>query len=97
MSSEDRHVPGQPDIRDHYAPPVAGVGTPVQRQKTYGCRGAGIGGCLVPFVLLMIAAASGDIGGPLFWPIIAFPLGILGMIIGLCFKRAARPRERRRE
>ena len=47
-------------------------------RKTYGCHGAAFGGCLLPFTLLILAAASGDTGGPLFWPILA---GFLGLIL----------------
>lgn len=56
-------------------------------QKTYGCHGAAFGGCLLPTILLFLAAASGDIGGPLFWPILAAFLGLIGMTVGLFVRR----------
>lgn len=40
------------------------------------------GGCLLPSVLFLIAAAQGDTGGPLFWPVLALGLGFLGLILG---------------
>ncbi len=33
--------------------------------------------------LFLIAAASGDVGGPLFWPILCVPLAIVGFVVGL--------------
>ena len=45
--------------------------------------GCGVGGCLLPCVLMLFfAIVYNDIGGPLFWPIIAIPLGALGWAIG---------------
>jgi hypothetical protein len=56
-------------------------------KKPSGCLyafiGAGAGGCLLPAVLLLIAAALGDTGGPLFWPFISIPLALIGLAIGL--------------
>lgn len=51
--------------------------------KHYGCRGAVTGGCLLPVLLFIAAAASGDTGGPLFWPILCVFLGIIGFVVGL--------------
>ena len=72
------------DDPDLYAtpknPPRQGEGMPPA-----GCEplaGCGIGGCLVPFLLMIAAGAGGDMGGPLFWPIIATPLGLIGMALG---------------
>jgi hypothetical protein len=50
---------------------------------SFGCAGAAGGGCLVPMVLFFIAAAMGDVGGPLFWPIICVPLALIGFATGM--------------
>jgi len=45
--------------------------------------GCGVGGCLLPCVLMLFfAIVYNDIGGPLFWPVIAIPLGAIGSAIG---------------
>ena len=49
----------------------------------YALIGAGAGGCLRPALLLGLAAALGDTGGPLFWPLISIPLALIGPAIGL--------------
>jgi hypothetical protein len=46
---------------------------------TLGC------GCLVPLVLFIIAAISGDVGGPLFWPILMVLTGLVGAALGVVF------------
>ncbi len=49
--------------------------------------GCGMGGCLLPILLFLTCAVFlGDTGGPLFWPIIAVPLGILGMVAGFIYR-----------
>lgn len=52
---------------------------------SFGCMGASAGGCLIPMVLFFMAAAGGDAGGPLVWPIIGIPLAVVGCAAGLCF------------
>ena len=49
----------------------------------FGCWGAATGGCLAPIFLFFVAAALGDTGGPLFWPILAVFLGLIGLVLGL--------------
>ena len=44
--------------------------------------GCASGGCLLPVLLFVFAAVSGDMGGPLFWPIAVVFLGIVGAAIG---------------
>lgn len=51
------------------------------------------GGCLLPLILFLICAIQGDTGGPLFWPFIAIPLGLVGMIVGLVIQVARRRKE----
>jgi hypothetical protein len=41
----------------------------------FGCTGGAVGGCLVPFVLMLILG----MGGPLFWPIVSIPLALIGL------------------
>jgi hypothetical protein len=42
------------------------------------------GGCLAPILLFIFGGlVLRDTGGPLFWPIIAVPLGLIGLGIGL--------------
>ena len=53
----------------------------------YASAGCVSGGCLLPFVLCVACGVLfGDIGGPLFWPIIAVPLGMVGMVIGMIIR-----------
>ena len=41
----------------------------------------------MPFILFVICAVVfRDIGGPLFWPIIAVPLGLFGLAIGFALR-----------
>ena len=51
----------------------------------YALVGAAVGGCVLPAILFLIAAALGDTGGPLFWPLISIPLAAVGLAIGLWF------------
>lgn len=51
------------------------------------------GGCLLPLILFVICAFQGDTGGPLFWPFIAIPLGLVGMIVGLVIQVVRRGRD----
>ena len=50
-----------------------------------GCLvGSLSGGCLLPLILFLLCAAIfDDVGGPLFWPFIALPLGFVGGVAGL--------------
>lgn len=52
-------------------------------------RGAIRGGCLVPAVLFVVvcytAGKRGDIGGPLFWPLLALLGAALGYAIGTLY------------
>jgi hypothetical protein len=59
----------------------------------YAFLGAAAGGCLFPLILLLIAAALGDTGGPLFWPIISIPLALIGLALGLWFHSEFRKKE----
>ena len=53
--------------------------------------GCGLGGCLHPTLLFFgCAIFLGDTGGPLFWPIIAVPLGFIGMIGGFIYRSSRR-------
>ncbi len=63
------------------------------RVRNFGCWGAVTGGCLLPVLLFFLAAALGDTGGPLVWPILAFSLGIVGLVIDVIvdgFRRRAK-------
>jgi hypothetical protein len=51
---------------------------------TLGC------GCLVPLILFTIAAISGDVGGPLFWPVLMLFTGSVGSVLGLVFAPAGK-------
>ena len=45
--------------------------------------GCGVGGCLLPILLFLFCViVLKDAGGPLFWPIIAVPLGLIGLGVG---------------
>ena len=55
----------------------------LRRDQAVGCVG---GGCVLPLLLFVWAVfAAGDIGGPLFWPIIAVELGLFGFAVGTAF------------
>ena len=71
-----QHEP-PPEQQDELQPPV----------RNAALIGCGLGGCLAPVVLFLACAVFGDTGGPLFWPIVAVPLGLLGMMIGGLFRR----------
>jgi len=70
------------------SPPANDLLPPKERRRRSGCFyaavGAGTGGCLVPFVLLLFCGfVFHDVGGPLFWPLISVPLGFIGLAVGL--------------
>jgi hypothetical protein len=50
------------------------------------------GGCLVPIVLFLLAALSGDTGGPLIWPMLAIVLGVFGTVVGFIYGIAKKKR-----
>ena len=53
---------------------------------SYALLGGVIGGFLLPLVLFVFAAlVLRDTGGPLFWPLIAIPLGLIGLGVGAWF------------
>ncbi|MDB2687403.1 hypothetical protein N9Y42_09350 [Mariniblastus sp.] len=45
-----------------------------------GLIGCGIGGCVVPFLLMALAGLLGGIGSPVSWLIIAFICGVIEML-----------------
>lgn len=52
----------------------------------FALLGGVIGGCLIPLGLLLFAAlVLRDTGGPLFWPLLAIPLGLIGLAVGAWF------------
>lgn len=68
--------------------------------KTNGWRraapvlGCGVGGCLLPILfLLFCAAVFHDIGGPLFWPMLAMPLAVIGFLVGCGIRAKGRARK----
>ena len=73
-----------------YQPPESGEGNGGNRPgsgKGAPWIGCGLGGCLVPLLLFLACGIFlGDVGGPLFWPFIAAPLGGLGMAIGYAYR-----------
>ena len=51
--------------------------------------GCGVGGCLIPMLLLILSVFlrySGDAGGILFLPFLCISLGSIGLILGLIYK-----------
>ena len=77
---------------DPYAPPESsedvsrGVSEVSNSAPVVGCFS---GGCLLPVILFLgCAHFLGDTGGLLFWPIIAVPLGLLGMTFGFVYRRS---------
>jgi hypothetical protein len=49
----------------------------------FALLGGVIGGFLIPLGLLLLAAlVLRDTGGPLFWVVIAIPLGLVGLLVG---------------
>ena len=59
--------------------------------QTWGRRGCAAGGCILPILLLtgtvLAAHSAADLGGPLFWPILALYGGALGLTVGtICFR-----------
>jgi hypothetical protein len=51
----------------------------------FALLGGVIGGCLIPLGLFFAALMLGDTGGRLFWPLIATPLGLIGVAVGAWF------------
>lgn len=77
-----------------YLPPEHGENQPPieegrkagQAAPLIGCVS---GGCLLPILLFFACAfLLGDTGGPLIWPIVAVPLGIIGLIAGFIYRAA---------
>ncbi|MFN7287375.1 MAG: hypothetical protein ACK5TY_04050 [Verrucomicrobiota bacterium] len=56
-------------------------------RRSHASTGCLTGGCLLPFLLFLFAASQGDLGGPLFWPLLSAILGFLGLLIGLSISR----------
>ena len=84
-------------VADPYAPPATTSESSPKRPKP-SCLppavGCGFGGCLLPTAgFLFCALILNDIGGPLFWPIIAgfsgFCGAFVGMIYSLIFRKKA--------
>jgi len=56
--------------------------------------GCGIGGCILPFLLLLFCLiVFNDAGGPLFWPIIAVPMALVGLLIGISIRARGKAKE----
>lgn len=83
------------EINPYKAPESTGaVEDAPKRRHAAGCVRGSLGcGCVVPLLLFVAAALSGDVGGPLFWPIIAVFGAIVGGIIGAIFA----PYEKRKD
>ena len=68
-----------------YEPPEATESTP-ELTAIIGWKppviGCGAGGCLIPTLLFIVCLVFGDIGGPLFWPILAVFLAVVGFVVG---------------
>lgn len=77
-------------MNDPYVPPASSGEDVGQEQKsnyTAPMLGCVSGGCLAPTVLFFACAIFlGDAGGPLFWPFIAVPLGVVGMVLGFIYR-----------
>jgi hypothetical protein len=62
------------------------VRSEMPRRHMAGCVVGSLGGgCLVPLILFIFAAISGDVGGPLFWPILMLFTGSVGAALGVLF------------
>lgn len=76
-------------MSDPYEPPTTQQ-EPVPANERSGCKtpvvGCLSGGCVIPIVLFLLAAVSGDIGGPLIWPMLSVVLGAFGMIVEIGFR-----------
>lgn len=76
-------------MSDPYEPPTSQP-DPAPPTPKSGCRapvvGCLSGGCLIPFALFLLAAFSGDIGGPLIWPMLSVVLGAFGMIVEIGYR-----------
>ncbi|MBB5032477.1 putative lipid-binding transport protein (Tim44 family) [Prosthecobacter vanneervenii] len=69
-----------------YQPPQAPAPTAPPRNRLTGCMRGSLGcGCFIPFVLFLIAGLSGDLGGPLFWPLLVLVGTVVGAAIGTLF------------
>lgn len=72
-------------------------GLPSEAGRAYDWRahgpwwGALLGGLIAPLALFSVAAALGDIGGGLFWPLLAMVLGPVGAIAGFAARAARSP------
>jgi hypothetical protein len=80
-------------MTDPYLPPGHDPGDEIKPRKAGNAApliGCGLGGCLLPILLFLACAIAGDTGGPLFWPIIAVPLGIMGLISGFQYRARRR-------
>ena len=74
---------------DPYHPPESDTGKIPDSPKPG--HSAPLLGCLLPTLLFFgCAIFLGDTGGPLFWPIIAVPLGFIGMIGGFIYRSSRR-------
>lgn len=73
------------DQGNPYESPAAKLGQN-EDKSTNGIRdgliGCGLGGCVAPILLMSLAGLLGGLGSPLFWPIIAFFGGVIGMFVG---------------
>ena len=81
-------------MTDPYLPPKSadgGVGEKEPASFRAPVMGCVTGGCLMP-VLLFFACAIilGDTGGPLLWPFIAVPLGVIGLVVGFIYRAVKR-------
>jgi hypothetical protein len=91
--SSEQHVDHSPDGHvglwmseetNPYTSPATPVPDQAGRRYMVGCMRGTFGcGCLVPLVLFVIAAVSGDVGGPLFWPILMIFTGSVGAVLGV--------------
>jgi len=89
-----------------YEPPESDEGRGVERPDTERSKtgnaapfvGCGVGGCLVPLLLFIACMVFlGDPGGPLLWPIIAVPLGVIGVVVGFVYRLVRRDVESHRD
>jgi len=76
MSDPYESPTSQPDP----APPTAKSGC---RAPVVGCLS---GGCVIPIALFLLAAFSGDVGGPLIWPMLSVFLGVVGMVVEIGYR-----------
>ena len=93
LSARCIHLPG-PSL----SPPTGCNNLPMKEKKLrsyhwYAFVGGASGGCLLPLILFLLAAASGDAGGPLFWLIITVLFGMIGILLGEWFHGRAQKRK----